>query len=93
MSNTSNTTGAGNTAAQMFREELCLANNDRGEPLAVWIIAGNSAINQFRWCILGEGATEAEAWLNSGRTKSRSRGRWAEHISWEHLNRIREASY
>ena len=88
MSNTHTTTGAGTSAAQ---------TNDRGEPLAVWIIAGNSAVNQFRWCILGEGATEAEAWLDSGRTgawyKSRSRGRWAEHISWEHFYRIREASY
>ena len=85
MSNTHTTTGAGTTTAAQI--------NDRGEPLAVWIIAGNSAVNQFRWCILGEGATEAEAWLNSGRSKSRSRGRWAEHISWEHLYRIREASY
>ncbi len=85
MSNTHTTTGAGTTTAAQI--------NDRGETLEVWVIVGTSAINQFRWCIIGEGATEAEAWRDSGRTPRKSRGAWAEHISWAHYGRIEEASY
>jgi hypothetical protein len=84
-SNTHTTTGAGNTTAAQ--------TNDRGEILAVWVIVGTSFINQFRWCIIGEGDTEAAAWRESGRTPRKSRGAWAEHISWEHYHRIMEASY
>ena len=43
--------------------------------------------------LIGEGATEAEAWRDSGRTPRKSRGAWAEHISWAHYGRIEEASY
>lgn len=66
--------------------------NDRGEVLAVWVIAGNSAVNPFRWCILGSGETEAAAWAESGYSK-RKRGVRAEHISWEHYDRIQGAAY
>lgn len=76
-------TGAETSAAQ----EL----NHRGEVLAVWLIVGNSAVNQFRWCILGQGDTKAEAWADSGYSK-RKRGIRAEHVSWEHYNRIQEAA-
>lgn len=67
--------------------------NDRGETLAVWIIVANSAINSFRWCLIGEGKSESAAWQDSGRTKRKSRGAWAEYVSWEHHSRIQGASY
>jgi hypothetical protein len=79
---TENTTGAGATAAQL---------NDRGEALAVWVIAANSAVNPFRWCILGMGETEAAAWAESGYSK-RKRGVRAEHISWEQYDRIQASA-
>ena len=81
--NTNVATGAGTSAAQ----EL----NYRGEVLAVWLIVGNSAVNPHRWCILGAGETEAQAWADSGYSK-RKRGIRAEHVSWEHYNRIQEAA-
>lgn len=78
-------TGAETSAAQ----EL----NHRGEVLAVWVIVGNSAVNQHRWCILGRGETEAEAWADSGYSyRNRKRGWRAEHVSWEHYDRIQEAA-
>jgi hypothetical protein len=86
MNTATTTTGAENiTAAQQF--------NDRGEELAIWVIVAESARNRFRWCVLGDGFTEREAWRiaygNQGRPR---RGRaWAEHISYEHYDRLQQA--
>ena len=81
------TTHTTQTAAEISAAEL----NERGEALAIWVIAANSAVNTFRWCILGTGETEAAAWDDSGYNK-RKRGVRAEHISWEHYERIQEAA-
>jgi hypothetical protein len=71
--------------------------NERGEVLALWVIVGNSAINPFRWCVIGEGATDQEAWRNAygdapaPRKNSRRARTWAEHISYEHYDRLMQA--
>jgi hypothetical protein len=80
------TTGAGNTTAA---QQL----NDRGETLALWVVVGESAINPFRWCVIGEGKTEREAWREAygPQGKPRRARTWAEHISYEHYDRLMQA--
>jgi hypothetical protein len=70
--------------------------NDRGETLALWVIVGESAINPFRWCVLGEGPTEHDAWRDAfgpqgKKGRSRRTHQWAEHISHEHHDRLMQA--
>jgi hypothetical protein len=69
------------------------AVNERGEPLALWVIVGNSAINPFRWCVIGEGKTQRDAWRDAygPEGKPRRARTWAEHISYEHYERLQEA--
>ncbi len=78
-------TGAGETAAQ--------ERNDRGEVLAIWVIVAESARNRFRWCVLGEGFTQKDAWRSAygPEGKPRRTRAWAEHISYEHFDRLQQA--
>jgi hypothetical protein len=78
-------TGAGISAAQQL--------NDRGEELAIWVIVAESARNRFRWCVLGEGFTEKDAWRSAygPEGKPRRTRAWAEHISYEHFDRLQHA--
>jgi hypothetical protein len=78
-------TGAGISAAQQL--------NDRGEELAIWVIVAESARNRFRWCVLGEGFTEKDAWRSAygPEGKPRRTRAWAEHISYEHFDRLQQA--
>jgi hypothetical protein len=78
-------TGAGTSAAQQL--------NDRGEELAIWVIVAESARNRFRWCVLGEGFTEKDAWRSAygPEGKPRRTRAWAEHISYEHFDRLQHA--
>ncbi len=83
---TTQQTGAENITAAKER-------NDRGEVLALWVIVAESARNSFRWCLLGEGFTQKDAWRSAygPEGKPRRTRAWAEHISYEHFDRLQQA--
>lgn len=76
------TMGAGNSAAQTDM---------------VWVILAESGVNRFRNCILGEGSTEKEAWVDAyGPEGKKARPRrtyvWAESMKREELADLHWAS-
>lgn len=77
-----NTMGAGNSAAQSDM---------------VWVILGESAVNPFRHCVLGEGPTEKAAWEDAyGPEGKKGRPRrtyvWADRITQEDLAELHWAA-
>lgn len=42
----------------------------------MWVILSPSAVNPFRECVLGEGATEKEAWLDATGEEGKKRRGW-----------------
>jgi len=77
---------------------FCVMNTPSNSASAVYVyvILAPSAIG-FRNCLLGQGATEREAWLDAfgpscnGRKPKGARNPWCEGVTLEEYDRICEA--
>ena len=67
-------------------------------PVYAYVILAPSA-RGFRNCLLGQGATEREAWLDAfgpscnGRKPKGARNPWCEGVTWEELDALHEAMH
>ena len=70
-------------------------SNSASAPIYAYVILAPSA-RSMRNCLLGEGATEREAWLDAfgpscnGRKPKGARNPWCEGVTWEELDALRE---
>jgi len=69
-----------------------IQSNSASAPIVAFVILAPSA-RGFRNCLIGEGATEREAWMDAygvPKKPKHARSAWCEGVTWEELDALRE---
>jgi len=68
------------------------SNSAASAPVFAYVILAPSA-RGFRNCLIGEGATERDAWMDAygvPKKPKHARSAWCEGVTWEELDALRE---